>query len=174
MHALSNNIKTSFTGWLSQYGFIFTTCCTAYCWSSGDGTADELKDKNLWETTHTEPHQALVGDLKLRHDFAGKSLTVPTTILDKWDTVNVCKQSSLCERLESGTQPLSLWGLDGRCEIFGKSPSLPVGVTCLGRRGLEMLRRDGVEDKWWVCVAHRVSFVVPNFSGASCEVIQSM
>lgn len=37
-----------------------------------------------------------------------------------------------------------------------------------------MLRRDGGEDKWWVCVPHKVCFVMPKDSGASCEAVQSM
>lgn len=31
----------------------------------------------------------------------------------------------------------------------------------MGRQRLEMLKRDGGEDKWWVCVPHRGRFVVP-------------
>lgn len=53
------------------------------------------------------------------------------------------------------------WRLGGRWEIFGKSPSYPAGVSHSGRRGLEMLRRDGGEDKRLVCVLHRVRFVAP-------------
>lgn len=53
------------------------------------------------------------------------------------------------------------WRLSGRWEIFGKSPSYPAGVSHSGRRGLEMLRRDGGEDKRRVCVLHRVRFVAP-------------
>lgn len=93
----------------------------------------------------------------------------------RWNSVYLCSSVSASTTSLTGlatkTTREPLWGgeglcscgwrLGGRWEIFGKSPSYPAGVSHSGRRGLEMLRRDGGEDKWRVCAPHRVRFVAP-------------
>lgn len=93
----------------------------------------------------------------------------------RWNSVYLCRcvsaSTTSLTGLATKTTREPLWGgeglgsccwrLGGRWEIFGKSPSYPAGVSHSGRRGLEMLRRDGGEDKWRVCAPHRVRFVAP-------------